>query len=246
MSTPVSDHDTRHRILLHVLRHGPVSATDISEEFGLSAAGVRRHLDNIVADGYAEIVNVPRSGQRGRPAKMFRLTDAGRSQFGHDYDSLALLALRALRQTGGEAAVEDFAAQRIHDLLGDIEEDEQGSTASIAETSEDDEDVIAKAKAIADALTERGYAATVGNAAGGVQICRHHCPIQDVAQEFPELCAAEHRVVAELLGQHTQPLATIADGNGICTTHIPLTTIHPSPQEGKLKHDSSCTATTDR
>jgi predicted ArsR family transcriptional regulator len=61
-----------------------------------------------------------------------------------------------------------------------------------------------------------------------VQICRHHCPIQEVAHEFPELCAAEHRVVAELLGRHTQPLATIADGNGICTTHIPLTTIHPS------------------
>lgn len=230
MSTQVSDHDTRHRILLHVLRHGPVSATDISEEFGLSAAGVRRHLDNIVADGHAEIVSVPRSGQRGRPAKMFRLTDAGRSQFGHDYDTLALLALRALRQAGGEEAVEDFAAQRIHDLLGDIDDDEQGST-TFAHSSEDDDKVIAKARAIADALTEKGYAATVGNAAGGVQICRHHCPIQDVAQEFPELCAAEHRVVAELLGQHTQPLATIADGNGICTTHIPLTTIHPSPKK---------------
>lgn len=231
VSAEVSDHDTRHRILLHVLRHGPVSATDISEEFGLSAAGVRRHLDNIVADGYAEIVSVPRSGQRGRPAKMFRLTDAGRSQFGHDYDTLALLALRALRQTGGEAAVENFAAERIHDLLSDVEEDEDKSIANVEAETEEEEDVIAKARAIADALTDRGYAATVGNAAGGVQICRHHCPIQDVAQEFPELCAAEHRVVAELLGQHTQPLATIADGNGICTTHIPLTTIHPSPKK---------------
>ncbi|WP_390625304.1 helix-turn-helix transcriptional regulator [Corynebacterium anserum] len=234
MSIEVSDHDTRHRILLHVLRHGPVSATDISEEFGLSAAGVRRHLDNIVADGYAEIVSVPRSGQRGRPAKMFRLTDAGRSLFGHDYDTLALLALRALRQAGGEAAVENFAAERIHDLLSDVEETDN-KNKSIATTDAtstgNDEDVIAKARAIADALSDRGYAATVGNAAGGVQICRHHCPIQDVAQEFPELCAAEHRVVAELLGQHTQPLATIADGNGICTTHIPLTTIHPSPKK---------------
>ena len=47
---PTPEHDTRHRILLHVLRHGPVSASDISEAFGLSAAGVRRHLDNIVSD----------------------------------------------------------------------------------------------------------------------------------------------------------------------------------------------------
>lgn len=237
----MSDHDTRHRIMLHVLRHGPISATDIAEEFGLTAAGVRRHLDNIVADGHAEIVTVSRSGQRGRPAKMFRLTDAGRRHFGHDYDTLALLALRALKQTGGEAAVENFAAQRIHQLLEDLDVDQvhqletnnsgdaTSSTATTrAESSDEEDDVVGKARAIADALTDRGYAATVDNSAGGVQICRHHCPIQDVAQEFPELCAAEHRVVAELLGQHTQPLATIADGNGICTTHIPLTTIHPS------------------
>lgn len=218
----MSERDTRRRILLHVLRHGPVSATDISEEFGLSAAGVRRHLDNIVADGLAEIVEAPRSGQRGRPAKLFRLTDAGRAQFGHDYDTLAVLALRALRSTGGEAAVEDFASQRIHDLLADLPQ---------ADSELQDADVTERAQAIAEALTKRGYAATVDNAAGGVQICRHHCPIQEVAHEFPELCAAEHRVVAELLGQHTQPLATIADGNGICTTHIPLTTIHPSPKK---------------
>lgn len=238
----MSDHDTRHRIMLHVLRHGPISATDIAEEFGLTAAGVRRHLDNIVADGHAEIETVSRSGQRGRPAKMFRLTDAGRRHFGHDYDTLALLALRALKQTGGDAAVENFAAQRIHQLLEDLDVDQvhqletnnsgdaTSSTATTrAESSDEEDDVVGKARAIADALTDRGYAATVDNSAGGVQICRHHCPIQDVAQEFPELCAAEHRVVAELLGQHTQPLATIADGNGICTTHIPLTTIHPSP-----------------
>lgn len=214
---PTAEHDTRHRILLHVLRHGPVSASDISKAFGLSAAGVRRHLDNIVSDGLAEVVEAPRSGQRGRPAKLFRLTDEGRAEFGHDYDTLALLALRALRSAGGEEAVEDFAAQRINDLLQDV--------------SDADADVAAKAQAIADALTERGYAATVGHAGGGVQICRHHCPIQDVAHEFPELCAAEHRVVAELLGQHTQPLATIADGNGVCTTYIPLRTIDPSPKK---------------
>lgn len=242
----MSDHDTRHRIMLHVLKHGPVSATDISEEFGLSTAGVRRHLDNIVGEGLAEIVSVSKSGQRGRPAKLFRLTDAGRAHFGHDYDTLALLALRALKQTGGEAAVENFAAERIHDILADVahpcpdSEKPQGtcecsdSTASQPKLdapsgSDDADELVARAQAIAEALTANGYAASVGNAAGGVQICRHHCPIQDVAHEFPELCAAEHRVVAELLGQHTQPLATIADGNGICTTYIPLTTIHPSP-----------------
>ena len=211
----MSDRDTRHRILLHILRNGPVSASDIATEFGLSTAGVRRHLDNIVADGLADMTEPPKSGQRGRPAKLFKLTDKGRSQFGHDYDNLALLALRTLRKTGGEEAVEEFADQRIQEVLAELPDDEA-------------HDVGARAEAIAKALSKRGYAATVGSTAGGVQICRHHCPIQEVAEEFPELCAAEHRVVAELLGQHTQPLATIADGNGICTC---LLYTSPSPRD---------------
>ena len=37
----------------------------------------------------------------------------------------------------------------------------------------------------------------------------------------PELCAAETRVFARLLDSHVQRLATIAHGDGVCTTHIP-------------------------
>lgn len=224
----MSDGDTRRTILTQILRNGPISATSISGTLGLSAAGVRRHLDNLVAEGLVEVAEMPRksptaaTGQlpqgrgRGRPARVFRITDAGREQFGHDYDSLALLALRALREAGGKAAVERFADERMKDVFSGVD-------------PTDNAPIDLKAHRIAGALTARGYAATVTEAGGGVQICRHHCPIQDVAHEFPELCAAEHRVVAGLLGRHIQPLATIADGNGVCTTHIPLTTIHPSP-----------------
>lgn len=235
----MSDRDTRREILALILRNGPVSASDISDALGLSAAGVRRHLDNIVADGLAETTDGPRpsagSGRsRGRPARFYRLTDTGRERFGHDYDTLALLALRALRDTGGDDAVANFADQRMRDLFASIDAptDPDSSDGPDGPGTRDAEfgpdAVTTRAESIARALTERGYAATVDEAATGIQICRHHCPVQDVAHEFPELCAAEHRVVSELLGHHTQPLATIADGNGICTTHIPLTTIHPS------------------
>ncbi|MDK8509860.1 transcriptional regulator [Corynebacterium bovis] len=219
--------DTRHQILLHVLTHGPVRASEIGDAVGLSAAGVRRHLDCIVADGLAETVDAPdrHTRSRGRPARRYRLTDAGRATFGHDYDTLARLALHALREAGGEEAVEEFASRRVRSMLAAA--GDPGDRRSGGDTGT----VVATASRIADVLSGHGYSATVDHTAGGVQICRHHCPIQEVAHEFPELCAAEHRVVAELLGQHTQPLATIADGNGICTTHIPLTTIHPSPEK---------------
>jgi predicted ArsR family transcriptional regulator len=56
-----------------------------------------------------------------------------------------------------------------------------------------------------------------------VQICQHHCPIAHVAADFPQLCEAETEMFGRLLGTHVQRLATIAHGDGICTTHIPKT-----------------------
>src|SRR5436305_2178985 len=84
-----------------------------------------------------------------------------------------------------------------------------------------------RAVALADALCADGYAATVhegGSVPGmwGVQVCQHHCPVQHVAEEFPALCEAETEAIGRLVGQHVQRLATIAHGDGVCTTHIPL------------------------
>ena len=55
----------------------------------------------------------------------------------------------------------------------------------------------------------------------GEQLCQHHCPVAHVAERFPQLCEAETEPSARLVGGHVQRLATIAHGDGVCTTHIP-------------------------
>jgi len=85
--------------------------------------------------------------------------------------------------------------------------------------------VTAKAEEIAEAFTAAGFAGSTREVGAGVQICRHHCPVSHVAEEFPELCQAELDVLRELLGTHVQPLATIANGDNACTTHVPLTSL---------------------
>ncbi len=210
--TRTTDGETRRAIMEIMLRTGGVTASVLAKELGLSSAGIRRHLDNLVEEGLAEPTPYkPAVTSRGRPAKMFRLTDAGRSGFGHHYDSLAAQALATLRETGGDEAVKAFAKKRAAEIMAGIATEEQASLEQAA-------------IALVEAFRQNGYAATVATAGQGVQICQHHCPIAGVAAEFPELCAAEHEVIAELLGHHVQPLASIAHGDGICTTNIP---IHP-------------------
>ena len=213
--------DTREAILNLLLKDGPLAATDLAERLSMSAAGVRRQIDPLEEEGLVETApeRIKKARGRGRPAKKFILTAKGREQFGHGYDELAVHALRALRQTGGEDAIMLFARQRIEDILQTVEE--QTSTEGGLSPVEVEE----LAGRLAERLTEHGYAAEVQENGAGVQLCTHHCPISEVASEFPELCAAEREIVSRILGQHIQPLATIADGNGICTTNIPITPI---------------------
>ncbi len=83
------------------------------------------------------------------------------------------------------------------------------------------DDPLARAEALAAALTAEGYAANATTIASGGQLCQHHCPVAHVAAEFPQLCEAETAVISRLVGTHVQRLATIAHGDGVCTTHIP-------------------------
>jgi len=224
----VPDGQTRRAIVRLLLESGTITAGEIGDRLGLSAAGVRRHLDALIEAGDAESTAAAAWQQvgRGRPAKRYRLTAAGRGKLDHAYDDLASAAMRQLRELGGEEAVQAFARQRIDAILADVE----------AADSAADADLEAAAERIAGALTRAGYVATttrVGGAIHGVQICQHHCPVSHVAEEFPELCDAEQQAMAEVLGTHVQRLATIVNGDCACTTHVPLTQTSskaPSPR----------------
>ena len=77
---------------------------------------------------------------------------------------------------------------------------------------------------MARVLSAEGYAASVRSlpvAQAGEQLCQQHCPVAHVAQEFPQLCEAETEAIGRILGTHVQRLATIAHGDGVCTTCIP-------------------------
>jgi predicted ArsR family transcriptional regulator len=89
--------------------------------------------------------------------------------------------------------------------------------------------------ALAEALTQSGYAASVRDIPVGQQLCQQHCPVSHVAHEFPQLCEAETEVFSRLLGRHVQRLATIAHGDGVCTTCIPDVS-SPAPANERLSH----------
>jgi predicted ArsR family transcriptional regulator len=194
---------TRERVLALLLELGPSTAATLGERLGLTQAAIRRHLDALLAEGSVTTREARRRVvTRGRPARLYALTDAGHAAGPSLYDDLAAAALRFMTPDQLSA----FAATREREL-----EQRYAHVASAPDP----------AAALAEAMSGDGYAAGVSQQGLGVQLCQHHCPVQHVAAEFPQLCDAETAAISKVLGVHVQRLATIAHGDGLCTTFIP-------------------------
>ncbi|MEX2973471.1 helix-turn-helix transcriptional regulator [Streptomyces sp. C184] len=245
---PAAPHDeqqgTRNKVARSILDHGPSTAAELALRLELTQAAVRRHLDALAAEGVVE----PREKRvygtrgRGRPARAFALTDCGRDAFDQAYDQLATEALRWIAQSAGggekgEAAVAAFARARLAAQAEGYRKDVEAAEPE------------ARTEALAKALTADGYAATARSAPNpqlGEQLCQHHCPVAHVAEQYPQLCEAETEVFSRLLGTHVQRLATIAHGDGVCTTFVPKAgagkAAHRTPRTTKTTTASASTA----
>jgi len=205
---------TRRRVLGAIMAQDATTASQLARLFGLTPAAVRRHLEGLQAEGLITTRQVRRPGvaERGRPATEFRITDAGRDEFQQAYGELAVQAIAQLIEAAGPAGLDALA--KVH--FGPIQDAFEAARAKGAA------DPLG---ALAVALDEAGYAADVTPLGTGEQLCQHHCPVAEVARLYPELCQIETQLIASLLQSHVQRLATIAHGDGVCTTSIPGRTI---------------------
>jgi predicted ArsR family transcriptional regulator len=203
------------RVARSLLDGGPATASELAGRLGHTPTVVRRHLDALVAEGFVRADDQRPFGPtpvrgRGRPARVFSLTDAGSHAFDVDYDDLAVSALAYIDRTYGEQAVLEFARQRAQTLV----ERHRASLAHVPDTQ-------VRLTLLADGLARDGYAATTVETDTGPQLCQHHCPVRHAAVLYPQLCEAETEAFEELLGSHVLRLATIGRGDGVCTTLVP-------------------------
>ncbi|MDR1442733.1 MAG: winged helix-turn-helix transcriptional regulator [Bifidobacteriaceae bacterium] len=219
-----ADATTRAQILRLVVTDGPISAAAIAGRLSLAAAGIRRHLGELVSDGLIEHHEAPLPGEsprgRGRPARYFVATVAAHQALRQEIPSLAVEAIEFLGQAAGRDAIGGFAGQRAQRLRERYAEivDQAGA------------DLASRINALAEAMNRDGYAATVRPGPKGLtlQLCQGHCPVHQVAQAFPEFCEAETRAISALLGVHVQRLATLAGGEHVCTTCVPVALAVPA------------------
>lgn len=208
---------TRQVVRNLIVENGPVTAGTLAKMLSLTTAAVRRHITSLEKSGEIEefeVVDLEPRG-RGRPARHYVATDWGRERLTDDYADLASKAIGYMAKVSGEETIQGFAAARSREI-------ERKYSRVVRQAGRDPR---LRAQALASALTEDGYAASVrpvGRGDFAIQLCQGHCPIERVAGAYPLLCEAELEAFSKILGVHVQRLATLAQGEHVCTTHIPL------------------------
>ncbi len=225
------DAGTRRRVLELIASDGPVTAAQLARDLRLTAAGVRRHLACLEHEGRICEIAAHRSGpaRRGRPARRFVVAKSGQATLTHRYAEVANQALAFLARTAGPDALRTFAEERIALLEDAVRQAVEAAGPDLGR----------RADALAEALDAQGFAASARPVPGLplVQVCQGHCPVQDVAAAYPQLCEAETKAFARVLGVHVQRLSTLTTGGHVCTTNVPTalplaTTVKTPTTEG--------------
>lgn len=216
----MQEHDdvgTCEQILRLIVERGPITSGELAKILVLTPAAVRRHIATLVNDNYIQTHDGLAHGpaKRGRPSRQYVATARGQEQLGQAYADLANHALHFVRKTLGAEGVSRFVMERTSSL-------EERYRAVLSRSSNGTGE---RAALLAQALNADGFVATIrrgGPNALAIQLCQGHCPMLQVANDFPELCEAETAAFARLLGVPIQRLSTQANGGHVCTTNIPL------------------------
>ncbi|TAJ89296.1 metalloregulator ArsR/SmtB family transcription factor [Reyranella sp.] len=184
------------RILFQLKTRGPQTAAAVGTRLGMTSTGARQHLARLQADGLVEGQeqrNEQRKEQRqkrGRPTRLWRLTDQGHGRFPDRHSDLTLELIRSTQAVFGKAGLEKLVRHREEDSL-DRYRKLVPSRLSLR----------AKLDALAAARSQEGYMARViPERDGSFLLVEDHCPICAAAATCQALCRSELAIFQNVLG----------------------------------------------
>lgn len=203
----------RGALLTQLKRARSLTARELAVRLGVSLNAVRHHLKELEAEGL--IVYRREHRGVGAPVFTYQLSPAGENLFPRRYaEALSALLVAAVERDGREAVVgmlEAYFGQlaaRMRTVLEAVPERERAET-------------------VARLLSDEGYMAEVRvepAADGGTEavLTEHNCPIPAVAARFPEICEAEARALAGVLGAEVERTGHILSGCPACEYRVRL------------------------
>lgn len=187
MNSPAGKKTTRRALLEALKTEGPATAEDLARPLGITPMAVRQHLYALAEEGLLDHVAEP--GRVGRPAKLWRLTDAANRHFPDAHAELSVSLIELMRQTFGEAGLEKLIEARTREQIADY-------CARIGEVA----GLGDRVTALAAIRSAEGYMAEAAPDGENWLLVERHCPICVAAAGCTGICASEKEVFRAVIG----------------------------------------------
>ncbi len=183
----------RQKVLAHLKKTRSASAREIARALKMSAPNVRHHLSVLCSDGRVEFVSVNNREGRGRPEKLYSLSQAALG------DNLSGLANALLTVAGSRLNAEAVASHIL----------DAGQFANLP--------IIKRLELLVGKLNEMHYQAHWEAGAEGPRMLLGRCPYSQVIEKHPELCKIDAALLRVALGRPvTQLQKNEAGVRGLC------------------------------
>ncbi len=173
---------SRQRILTHLKKTRSASAREIARALKLSAPNVRHHLSVLSSDGRVEMTAVHSREGRGRPEKVYSLSEAALG------DNLSALAEAILTEAGSTLSMEAVASL----ILDESQFAGQSMNRRLA--------------LLIEKLNEMHYQARWEAGAGGPRVLFGRCPYARVIDAHPEICTMDTALLQKTLARPVSAL----------------------------------------
>ena len=198
---------TRMRVVHRLKQWGSATVADLARDLNLSGVSLRRHLDILERDHLVTVHVQPRG--RGRPVKVYRLTEEADRFFPERYSEFAVDLLQGVREVFGERALRRL----LHHWTSKLIERIKGRLVG--------KSLRERVQLLTEAMTEMGFLASwrcVG--AGRFILTQAHCPLRRIVSVCPELCEQELRMHEEVLQACVTRECFMPHGEAVCRDQI--------------------------
>jgi predicted ArsR family transcriptional regulator len=202
--------DSRRAILTTLKQQGPATIAQLADALALTGEAVRQQLLQLHRDGWVD-ARVERSDERartGRPATIYRLSEAGDHLFPKHYDSLSIEMLDAVAEEIGGDALTRILARMADDKAEVFGAGLRGLT------------LTQKITALKSWYFADDPYMDIEASGGSYRLMERNCPFLNTALRRPAICSISVNALTRVLGYRVVRDETFQDGSGRCVFRV--------------------------
>ncbi len=202
--------DSRRAILTTLKQRGPGTIAQLADELGLTGEAVRQQLLQLQRDAWVE-ARIERSEERsrtGRPATIYRVSEAGDQLFPKRYDTLTILMIDAVAEEMGTDALTRVLARLTDDRVASVSVGLLGLT------------LAQKVTALKSWYLQDDPFMEIDVSGGAYRLKERNCPFLNIAIRRPMICSISVNALTRILGYRVVREEKFQLGDGRCVFRV--------------------------